>query len=101
MWDQLWKDPITSDYAGDERARLRIKATFNPADLSIGVELRGELIEDEDAEMEASANATTTVPIDAKVPVSISLKSGGEIPPDRAWYKIDVLNLRKKAPLGE
>lgn len=96
-WDELWdKAPITSDYAGDERARLRIRATFAPGDLSIKVELRGELIEDEEADIEVSADNTITVPIDETRKVLMSLKSGEE-PPDRASLEIVILNLREMA----
>lgn len=98
IWDRMWsdKDAIITEYAGDERARLRIKGTLDPASLSIKVELRGELLEGHDGEIEASADHTTNVPKDGARIVTMSLKSG-ETPPDRAWIEIKLSNKREFA----
>jgi hypothetical protein len=98
VWDWHWSDKnaIITEYAGDERARLKIRATLLPETLAIKVELRGELIEGHDAEVEASADHTTEVAKDGTKTVNMSLKSG-ETPPDRAWLKIELLNLREIA----
>jgi hypothetical protein len=98
VWDLHWsdKDAIITEYAGDERARLRIRATLDADTLAIKVELRAELLEDEDAEIEASVDHTTDVAKDATRILKFSLNSG-EDPPDRTWIEVKVTNKREFA----
>jgi hypothetical protein len=98
VWDKFWtdKDAMVTPYAGNERVRLKWRATMTPETLGIKVEIVAELIEDADADVEASASTTVDVPLDVTKLTKISLKSG-EIPPDRAWLEITLVNMREMA----
>jgi hypothetical protein len=98
VWDQHWSDQgaLITGYAGDERIRLHVKATFEPESLDIRVEVRAELVEDHSADVEASASHVAVVPKDQNRKVDISLKSG-ETPPDRGWINVQMFNDREVA----
>ncbi|RKI46077.1 hypothetical protein D7Y27_08860 [Corallococcus sp. AB004] len=97
VWDDLWGGgAIVSDYAGEERARLRVKATLNPDDLSIALMFVAEMIDGHEAKVDVSTQHSASVAIDMIHSFKISMKTAAA-PPERAWFEIDVLNLREMA----